>query len=178
MRRRWVIFSTAAVRAGRSPISRSAKSLQWTTPGGVKVERPLAEIKSFDFSLGKVQYLSDLKPESVVWTPFFGQGQVSPTLERFYAPRMDRNFESNPLQLEKTIYSKGLALHSRTEIVYRLPGAYGRFKAVAGIDDAVAAERQRAVGDSRRRQGAVRLRRSAARNRRRISTSTSPACGG
>jgi hypothetical protein len=114
------------------------EKLAWTTPGGVKFERPLAEIKSLDFSLGKVQYLSDLKPESVIWTPFFGQSQVSPTLERFYAPRMDRNFDSNPLQLKKTVYSKGLALHSRTEIVYRLPDACGRFKAVAGIDDAVA----------------------------------------
>jgi hypothetical protein len=112
--------------------------LQWTTPSGVKFERPLAEIKGFDFSLGKVQYLSDLKPESVVWTPFFGQGQVSPTLERFYAPRMDRNFDSNPLAIKKTVYSKGLAMHSRTEIVYRLPAACARFKAVAGIDDSVA----------------------------------------
>ncbi len=51
---------------------------------------------------------------------------------------MDRNFDSHPLQIRKTIYSKGLALHSRTEIVYRLPDAYSRFKAVAGIDDAVA----------------------------------------
>jgi hypothetical protein len=114
------------------------EKLGWTTPGGVKCERPLGEIKSLDFSLGKVRYLSDLKPESVVWTPFFGQGQVSPTLERFYAPRMDRNFDNNPLQLKKSVYSKGLALHSRTDVVYRLPDAYGRFKAVAGIDDAVA----------------------------------------
>jgi hypothetical protein len=113
------------------------EKLEWTTPGGVNYESPLADIKSIDFSLGKVQYLSDLKPESVVWTPFFGQGQVSPTLERFYAPRMDRNFDSNPLQLKKTIYPKGLALHSRTEIVYRLPDVYGRFRAVAGIDDTV-----------------------------------------
>ncbi|MCC6125127.1 MAG: NPCBM/NEW2 domain-containing protein [Pirellulales bacterium] len=114
------------------------EKLELVTPGGVKVERSLTEIKSFDFSLGKVQYLSDLEPVSVAWTPFFGQGKVSPTLERFYAPRRDRNFDSNPLQLRKTAYSKGLALHSRTEIVFRLPEACARFKAVAGIDDAVA----------------------------------------
>jgi hypothetical protein len=116
------------------------EKLEWTTPCGVKVERPLAEIRSFDFSLGKVRYLSDLKPESAVWTPFFSQGPVSPALERFYSPRQDRNFESNPLQLRKKVYSKGLAVHSHTEIVYHLPGAYSRFKAVAGIDDAMAAK--------------------------------------
>lgn len=114
------------------------EKLAWTTPGGVKFERPLDDIQSLDFSLGKVRYVSDLKPDSVVWTPFFAQAPVSPTLERFYAPRMDRNFDNNPLQLKKTIYAKGLALHSRTELVYRLPEAFGRFAAVAGIDDAVA----------------------------------------
>jgi hypothetical protein len=119
---------------------RLGDKLEWTTPSGVTVERPLAEIRIFDFSLGKVQYLSDLKPESAVWTPFFAQGPVSPALERFYSPRQDRNFESNPLQLRKKVYSKGLALHSHTEIVYRLPGSYSRFKAVAGIDDAMAAK--------------------------------------
>jgi catechol 2,3-dioxygenase-like lactoylglutathione lyase family enzyme len=60
------------------------EKLTWTTPSGVQVERPLDDIKSFDFSLGKVQYLSDLKPESSVWTPFFGQGSISPALEQFY----------------------------------------------------------------------------------------------
>jgi hypothetical protein len=112
--------------------------LAWTTPGGVKVERPLEEIKSLDFSLGKVRFVSDLKPDSVAWTPFFAQAAVSPTLERFYAPRMDRNFDNNPLQIKKTAYPKGLALHSRTELVYRLPEGFGHFAAVAGIDDAVA----------------------------------------
>ena len=32
-------------------------------------------------------------------------------------------------------FSKGLALHSRTEAVYYLPGRFRRFCAVAGIDD-------------------------------------------
>ena len=36
-----------------------------------------------------------------------------------------------------TPYPKGLALHSRTEIVYRLPARFSRFRAVVGIDDAV-----------------------------------------
>jgi hypothetical protein len=53
---------------------------------------------------------------------------------------MDVNFDSQPLKLNKTTFAKGLAMHSRTEIVYRLPGAYGRFKAIAGIDDSVAAK--------------------------------------
>jgi hypothetical protein len=56
----------------------------------------------------------------------------------FYAPRMDQNLSSKPLQLDKTRYPKGVSLHSRTELVYRLPGRFSRFKAIAGIDDEVA----------------------------------------
>jgi hypothetical protein len=34
------------------------------------------------------------------------------------------------------IFSKGLALRSRTELVYRLPAGFGRFTAVAGMEPA------------------------------------------
>ena len=46
--------------------------LQWTTPGGLILTRPLNTLGRLDFSGGKVVYLSDLKPESVTWTPYFG----------------------------------------------------------------------------------------------------------
>ena len=90
-----------------------------------------------DFSGGKIVYLSDLKPDGVRWTPYFGTRKPLPAVEQFYAPRYDRNFDSGPLQLGGTPVPQGLALHSRTEIVYRLPGRFSRFQAVAGIDDAV-----------------------------------------
>jgi beta-galactosidase len=41
------------------------------------------------------------------------------------------------LLLAGTSYRKGLALHGHTEIMYRLPGSFSHFRAVAGIDDAV-----------------------------------------
>jgi hypothetical protein len=50
------------------------------------------------------------------------------------------NFDSQPLQVKKKIYSKGVALRSRTEMVYRMPPSSSRFKAVAGIDDSVASK--------------------------------------
>ncbi|HEV3137937.1 MAG TPA: hypothetical protein VGZ26_08530, partial [Pirellulales bacterium] len=43
-----------------------------TTPGGVAVELPLAEISRFDFSSGKIAYLSDLQPDAVTYVPYFG----------------------------------------------------------------------------------------------------------
>jgi len=111
--------------------------LQCITPSGVTVTRPWEAVVKIDFSGGKIVYLSDLKPESVEWTPFFGIRQPHRAVTEFYAPRMDQNLESKPLQLGGKEYSKGLALHSRTEIVYRLPGRFSRLKATAGIDDGV-----------------------------------------
>jgi hypothetical protein len=113
------------------------KKLQLTTPSGLVLSCSPEIVASIDFSLGKIVYLSDLKPESVAWTPFFSTAKTLPSMGQFYAPRQDRNFESNPLQLAGTEYSKGLAIRSRTEVVYRLPGSFTRLKAVAGIDDSV-----------------------------------------
>jgi hypothetical protein len=114
-----------------------AEKFQWTTPAGLNVAQAADQIVQIDFSGGKIVYLSDLKPENVRWTPYFGAGKTPAAVEQFYAPRYDRNFDAGPLQLGGTPYRKGLALHSRTEIVYRLSGRFSRFYAVAGIDDAV-----------------------------------------
>ncbi len=120
-----------------NPLPTGVGTFQWTTPAGLSVAQAADKIVQIDFSGGKIVYLSDLKPESVRWTPYFSAGKPPATVEQFYAPRFDRNFDAGPLQLGGTPYSKGLALHSRTEIVYRLPGQFSRFRAVVGIDDAV-----------------------------------------
>ena len=114
-----------------------AEGLQWTTCGGLTIARGLDAVTQMDFSGGKVVFLSDLKPESVAFTPYFGTAENVPVLAGFRAPRRDKNLQHEPLRLDKKEYGKGLALHSRTEVVYRLPDRFRRFKAVAGIDDGV-----------------------------------------
>ena len=111
--------------------------MQWTTPAGLSIAQAVDKIVQIDFSGGKIVYLSDLKPEDVRWTPYFDAGKPPPAVAQFYAPRYDRNFDGGPLQLGGTQYRKGLALHGRTELVYRLPDRFSRFRAVVGIDDAV-----------------------------------------
>ena len=113
----------------------SGGKLQWTTPAGLTIVRPLEAIGQIDFT-GKIVYLSDLKPESVRWSPYFAMAKPLAVMEQFYTPRQDKSLESKPLQIGGTQYAKGLALHSRTEMVYRLPERFSRLKAVAGIDDA------------------------------------------
>jgi hypothetical protein len=114
-----------------------ADGLRWTTPAGVVVARPWDTLVQLDFSGGKIVYLSDVKAESAKWTPYFGLAKEHPAIAEFFAPRMDQNLASKPLQLGGKPYAKGVALHSRTEIAYRLPGRFSRFKATAGIDDGV-----------------------------------------
>ena len=88
-----------------------------------------------DFSQGKIVYLSDLKAESVEWTPFIAAGKPLASWSEFFRPRNDQSLRSGPLEVGGKVYKKGLALHSRTTMVYRLPGQFQRFKAIAGIDD-------------------------------------------
>lgn len=111
--------------------------LRWTTPAGVAAAMPVGLVARIDFSEGKIVFLSDLKPESVRWTPFFGTADNLPALAEFFAPRQDRALEPRPLKLAGKEYAKGLALHSRTEVTYRLARPFRRLAAVAGIDDRV-----------------------------------------
>ncbi len=113
------------------------EKLQWTTPAGVSVAQSCENIARIDFSAGKLLYLSDLEPDSIVWAPYFAAGQPPPAVKQFFAPRFDRGFDSPVLRLGHVDYQKGIALRSRTELVYRLPERFGRFLAVAGIADAV-----------------------------------------
>lgn len=89
--------------------------------------------QTLDYSLGKVTYLSDLEPRSVKYTPYFDL--PSSFLVNEY--RRDKNFDGNRISLGEKIYSKGLAIHSQTQLKYRLGGDYRRFQAIMGIGDEV-----------------------------------------
>jgi len=109
--------------------------LRWTTPAGLALVRPIVELKQIDFSGGKIVYLSDLTPESIQWTPYLRPDKELPILNEFFAPRQDLTLGMQPLKLGGKPYRKGLAIHSRTELVYRLPDRFRRFQAMVGIDD-------------------------------------------
>lgn len=111
--------------------------MQWTTPAGLTLSQPLENIARIDFSEGKLVYLSDLKPDTIEWTPFFAARKTLSAMKQFYAPRFDRGFDSLPLRLGGVEYRKGLALQSRTKIVYRLPERFSRFVATVGVADSV-----------------------------------------
>jgi hypothetical protein len=108
-----------------------------TTPAGLVLTSPADALAAVDFSAGKIEYLSDLEPESMRYAPFFAPANPVDAVGQFYGLRRDIGFERAPLALDGKKYAKGLALASRTLVVYRLPGKFRFFKAQAGIDDSV-----------------------------------------
>jgi hypothetical protein len=90
---------------------------------------PTGQLAALDFSAGRIVYLSQLEPRDVKYVPFFEA--------MFYEYRRDRSLDGTPLTLAGKAYARGLALHSKTTLRYRIAGEYSRFQAVAGIDDTV-----------------------------------------
>jgi hypothetical protein len=111
--------------------------IQLTSGAGVSFRLPAEQLNRLDFSTGNVVYLSDLEPASVQWTPFFSSSSATSRLSRLFQPRRDASFDGGRLSLAGKTYDKGLAIHSRTELVYRLAEDYRRLRAIVGIDDRV-----------------------------------------
>ena len=107
------------------------------TPAGVTLSLSLEDISRFDFSSGKIAYLSDLDPESATHVPYLGFAEEPAALREFYKYRRDIGFEQNPLRLDGKTYRKGLSLASRSVLVYKLPGKFRLFRGTIGIDDSV-----------------------------------------
>lgn len=112
-------------------------TLSVTTVAGSTLEIPLEQLGTLDFSSGNLVYLSDLAMESSNWRPYLSAGAVSETLKRLYRPRRDTTLTGKPLVLANQEFARGLAIHSRTEINYRLTDDYRTLQALVGIDPAM-----------------------------------------
>lgn len=107
-------------------------SLRVTTPAGLKRELPLDQVAALT---ARVQYLSDLEPESASWLGFVSGPNVPDAVKGWFRPRFNQAVDGGELKLGGTVFAKGIAMSSRTELVYRLPpGEFKRLVAVAGID--------------------------------------------
>ena len=93
---------------------------------GVSLTVPATQVRSIDFSLGKVRQLSHLKPTEVQYVPFWDQ---------VWEYRKDVGPLSSPIMLGGQPYPKGVSIHSKTKLTYRLQGEYRLFQTTMGIDD-------------------------------------------
>jgi len=105
------------------------------TPFELEVSRPWTDVLRVDYSSGRLNYLSDLEPETEQWIANRPLPEPRAPFERFFRPRRDESLEGGPLRLAGKIYSKGLAARPHTRFVYRLNGDYRRLLATVGIDD-------------------------------------------
>jgi hypothetical protein len=112
-------------------------TIKLTTPGDVTLELPLDDVVRFDFSSGKIAYLSDLEAISASYVPYFGFKEEPPSMRDFFKYHRDVGFDQNPLRISGQTYRKGLSLQSRTALAFKLPGSFRLFKTMIGIDDSV-----------------------------------------
>ncbi|MEM8680360.1 MAG: NPCBM/NEW2 domain-containing protein [Planctomycetota bacterium] len=116
------------------------------TTSDVELNLPLEQLRRLDFRGGKILYLGDVTPHRVQIGTSGPSSVQSRALERLlYQPRANAGLFGNRLALRLTgnegirYFSKGLALHSRTEITYRLQEDYTQLKAIVGMDPRSAA---------------------------------------
>ncbi|HVW38702.1 MAG TPA: NPCBM/NEW2 domain-containing protein [Pirellulales bacterium] len=105
------------------------KTLALKVSWGAELTLPREAVEKIEFRNGKVAYLSDLEPVAVEEVPYFG---------RAFAYRRDQSLDGGPLKLKGKPYPKGLAVHSRSVLVYNLDGQYASLKALVGFDETAA----------------------------------------
>lgn len=120
-------------------VTLAGEQLEIVGVAGVKVSLPLARFVKLDYSAGNTVFLSDLKPDSAEFRHPLDDRFTSGRLAKFYQPRDNRGLEADSrLRLEgDTRDHRGLALHSRTQLVYRLPAKAQWFESLAELDGAV-----------------------------------------
>ena len=112
----------------------------WTAQCGAEFTDELSNIQLLDFGADKILYLSDADPAKSKVTPKFGSRLAAELGDFLYAPRRDQGFDGSSLQLRYQsedrleTHSKGLALHSRTELQYRLNREYSILRAIVGME--------------------------------------------
>lgn len=96
--------------------------------GGVAVEySSLQPLALLDYSKDKIVYLSDMKPTR----------EERSTDELNVVVARDVSLDNLPIQLENTVYPKGLVLHSGVDLTFDLAGEYKEFQAIVGVDPAL-----------------------------------------
>lgn len=123
-----LVESVRGDRLRASRVTCDATEMFVSTATGERLVIPLDQLARVDFSRERVQYLSDLEPRDVKYTPYF---------DLVHKLRRDSNQIGQPLRLQGRSFDRGLYLHSRTQLSYRLEGDYRRFQAVMGIDQLV-----------------------------------------
>ena len=142
---RCLVHAAGGILLAAQEFKKDGESVRFKTITGIPIWIPLSGIRAADYSAGKLVYLSDLQPLTEKWIPIFSLPSNDERVKEYGMPRRDTSLDGTPLTLywpgSKTAggdtlknYPKGLAVRSRTELVFRLPKEMRRFSTIAGID--------------------------------------------
>lgn len=90
------------------------------------LELPWSRIEQIESVSERVVYLSELAPQSYEFEPFF---------EKRWPYALDRTLSGAPIRLGGRAYARGVCMHSRSNLTYRLDGRYRLLAFVVGIVD-------------------------------------------
>ncbi|MHB1035177.1 MAG: NPCBM/NEW2 domain-containing protein [Pirellulales bacterium] len=96
---------------------------------GLRIEAPAAALVALEPLGGRATYLSELRPAVYRQTPF---------LDIPWDFRPDGNVLGGALRAGGKLYLKGLGVHSRALVTYKLEKPWKRFEADVAVDDAAA----------------------------------------
>ena len=128
--------ATPAARSGKWNRSHSPQSrCSCDTAAGLEMIRPASDVARLDFSQGNVQYLSELKPESIVWTPYLGRAEDSPAVRLLFQPRHGSCRGRRPAAARRPRVRQGIVSAQPHRDVVPAAGKVPFVSAIAGIDD-------------------------------------------
>lgn len=141
-----VLAGRDGLQARVAKIALEKGSLRILTVGGADLKLPLSDVQLADFSGGKVVFLSDTEPATEERTPLVGLPAGATLAVEYGRPRRDHSAFGGPLTLmfpgsdsaapagHLKSFSRGLAVRSRTTLVYRVPNGFTRLLGIAGIE--------------------------------------------
>jgi ribosome maturation factor RimP len=108
-----------------------AGKLTITTTFGNELVLPEEVLSRLDFNQGKLTFLSNLVPTKTV---------VKSGIGLAHSFCQDTNLDGDAIFLDKKSYTKGLSMHSYTDLEYNLNGKFKELKGVLGIDTRTGAD--------------------------------------
>lgn len=124
------------------------KQLNIMTATGSSLRLPINVVTRLDFASANLIYLSELDPERTEQTEylFFEFPQLAEYDRQLFGLRRDATVSNTQLatdnQGQRTVYKRGVGIHSDATVVYRLAGEYRRFMAAATVDAVAIGTRQ------------------------------------
>ena len=118
------------------PLAGKSAAFAWTInsveikdPGGKDRKASADTIASIDIVGGRVVFLTELDPAKDEQTSFMGTQ---------WATQVNKNVLGEAMVVGKKTYSRGLGVHTKSDLVYELDGSFETLKLQVGMDDSAA----------------------------------------